>query len=90
MAASEDAPAATYTHLYIRRPDPYRHHVGDVDFLMPAGRYAEVRASLLGGAAIRGLRVYEPQTTNMLELHDPDSDALGYIVDTPLSASIPN
>jgi hypothetical protein len=32
IPAKDDVPETTYTHLYIRRPDPYRAHVGDVDF----------------------------------------------------------
>lgn len=29
-----DIPETTYTYLYIRKPDPYRHHVGDIDFFL--------------------------------------------------------
>ncbi len=45
-------PATTYTHLYIRKPDPYRHHVGDVDFYLEEEAYKQLKQSLLDGHTI--------------------------------------
>jgi hypothetical protein len=45
-------PQITYTHLYIRKPDPYRHHVGDVDFFLPESEYQEFKQRLLDGDLI--------------------------------------
>lgn len=74
----DEIPGATYTHLYIRKPDPYRHHVGDVDFLLEQKEYDELKQSARAGN-VQGARVFERTEPDMIELHDPDIDALGYI-----------
>lgn len=68
-----------YTHLYIRRPDPYRSHVGDVDFYLEPEKYAELKKSLMDGKKIRGARIFERSDLDMIELYDPDIDALAYV-----------
>lgn len=72
-------PAAEYTHLYIRKPDPYRHHVGDIDFYMEEGAYKTLRGEMLGGKQLDCARIYPGDTHNMIELFHPDSDVLGYV-----------
>jgi hypothetical protein len=72
-------PETTYTHLYIRRPDPYRHHVGDVDFYLDQQQYDELKKSLIGGKQIKGARVFPRNDLDMIELYDPDVDVLGYV-----------
>ncbi|MEK7187615.1 MAG: hypothetical protein AAB691_02055 [Patescibacteria group bacterium] len=79
VSAKDDVPETTYTHLYIRRPDPYRHQVGDVDFYLESEKYAELKQSLLDGKQIKGARVFDRPDLDMIELYDPDVDALGYI-----------
>lgn len=79
IPAENDVPEATYTHLYIRKPDPYRHHVGDVDFFLEPEKYTELKQALLGDKVIKGARVFERPDLDMIELYDPDVDALGYI-----------
>lgn len=74
-----DIPETTYTHLYIRRPDPYRAQVGDVDFVLEEGKYIELKNSLLAGTSIKGARVFERTDLDMVELYDFDVDALGYV-----------
>lgn len=39
IPATSDVPETAYTYLYIRKPDPYRHHVGDVDFYLEPEKY---------------------------------------------------
>ena len=75
----DDVPETTYTHLYIRKPDPYRAQVGDVDFILEEPQYSELKKSLIDGKKIKGLRVFERSDLDMLELHNPDIDALGYV-----------
>ena len=75
----EDVPETTYTYLYIRRPDPYRYQVGDVDFYLEPQKYTELKQSLLAGKKIEGARVFERPDLDMIELYDPDIDALGYV-----------
>lgn len=74
-----NVPGATYTHLYIRKPDIYRAQVGDVDFVMEENRYLEMKKVLESGKDIPGLRIFPREDLDMIELFNPDSDALGYI-----------
>jgi hypothetical protein len=74
-----DIPEATYTHLYIRNPDPYRAQVGDVDFILEESEYSRVKNLLLGGTEMYGARIFPRGDLDMIELYDPDSDALGYL-----------
>ena len=75
----DGVPETTYTHLYIRRVDPYRAQVGDIDFVMESVKYDEMKKSLSGGKKIDGLRIYPGDHLDMLELLNSDVDALGYV-----------
>jgi hypothetical protein len=74
-----NVPEAIYTHLYIRKPDIYRAQVGDVDFVMEEERYRQMKTALEGGQKIPGARIFSREDLDMVELYDPDVDALGYI-----------
>jgi hypothetical protein len=80
IPAGGDVPETVYTHLYIRKPDPYRHHVGDMDFIMSPKDYKEFKEKAIEGK-IKGARSAIHPTHDMVELFDPDSDVLGYISD---------
>jgi hypothetical protein len=84
----DDIPDTTYTHLYIRKPDPYRHHVGDVDFYLPQEVYAKAKQSLQDGVAIPGARVFPRNDLDMIELHSPDVDALAYVSTNIMSEKV--
>ena len=75
----DGVPAATYTHLYVRRPDPYRSQVGDADFVMPVDQFKPLKQSLLAGEKKEGVRAFDRPELDMIELHDPDIDALSYV-----------
>ena len=77
--AKGDVTKITYTYLYIRKPDPYSSQVGDVDFVLEPGKYTELKQSLLGGEDMKGARVFKRPDLDMIELYDPDIDALAYI-----------
>lgn len=79
IPAKGDVPETVYTHLYIRRPDPYRAQVGDVDFYLEPEEYAKLKQSLINGKVIKGARLFPRQDLDMIELYDPDVDACGYI-----------
>lgn len=79
ISARDDVPETTYTHLYIRKPDPYRAHVGDVDFILSEGAYVELKKSLQDGKQLKGARIFERPDLDMIELYDPDVDALAYV-----------
>lgn len=79
LSTRDDIPETVYTHLYIRKPDPYRHQVGDVDFFLEPEKYIELKNSLLQGTVIMGARVFDRPDLDMIELYNPDVDALGYV-----------
>lgn len=79
IPAENDIPETIYTHLYIRKPDPYRAQVGDVDFVLDETKYTELKNSLLTGTLVKGARVFERPDLDMVELYDFGVDALGYV-----------
>ena len=81
IPAEGDVPETTYTHLYIRRSDPYRYQVGDVDFFLEPAEYLKLKNSLLTGLVIKGARPLDDVNPNhdLIELYDPDIDALAYV-----------
>lgn len=79
IPATDSIPETSYTHLYIRKPDPYRAHVGDIDFILEAEKYTSLKKGLLEGKLIKGTRIFDRAELDMIELYDPDIDALGYI-----------
>lgn len=72
-------PATTYEYLYIRQVDPYRSQVGDVDFVMPAGAFAEYKSRLVTGEFRDGARVFERPEENMIELWLPEYDVASFL-----------
>jgi len=83
-----DVPETTYTHLYIRRPDPYRHHVGDIDFYLESEEYKKLKNTMLAGKKIEGAREFERPDLDMIELYDPDTDALAYVSTAKMSKAV--
>jgi len=79
IPAKGDVHETTYTYLYIRQPDPYRHHVGDIDFYLESEKYADLKQSLLSGTKIPGARMFPREDLDMVELFNPDSDVLAYV-----------
>ncbi len=79
IPAQDDIPETTYTYLYIRKPDPYRHHVGDVDFYLDQEQYNELKQALAGGKQVKGARIFPRNDLDMIELYDPDIDVLAYV-----------
>ena len=88
IPAQGDVPETPYTHLYIRRPDPYRSHVGDVDFYLEQTQYDELKRSMLNGKKVNGARVFDRQDLDMIELYNPDIDALGYVSTNTMSEKV--
>lgn len=88
IPAQGDIAETTYTYLYIRKPDPYRSHVGDVDFCLEQVEYQRLKESLLAGKKMKGVRVFDRQDLDMIELYDPDSDALGYVSTSKMTETV--
>ena len=81
----DGVPAATYEYLYIRQVDPYRSQVGDVDFVMPPGTFAEYTSSLVMGTFRNGARVFERPAENMIEPWKPERDVISYVATEALA-----
>lgn len=79
IPAKDDVPETTYEFLYIRQPDPYRHHVGDVDFYLPEYEYIKLKEEIENGKEIAGARLFPSSRLEMIELYDPNSDVLAYV-----------
>ncbi len=81
ISPQNGVPEAIYTHLYIRRPDPYRYQTGDIDFVIDSKTYKKVWLSLKDArhSSIPGARIFERSDLDMIELYDPDIDALAYL-----------
>lgn len=79
MKAVGDVPETIYQYLYIRKPDPYRHHVGDLDFYLSEEEYRQSKKLLENGVEMPGARVFPGPHLDMLELYHPDSDVLAYV-----------
>ena len=82
FATENGIPAATYDYLYIRRPDPYRAQVGDIDFYLTPEKYAKLRDEMKAGKVVENARIFPEERLDMIELHSPDIDTLSYISDT--------
>jgi hypothetical protein len=88
VPANGAIPETRYTYLYIRKPDPYRHHVGDVDFYLESNEYSELKESLLKGSPIKGARIFDRSDLDMIELHNPDVDALAYVSEKTMTEKV--
>lgn len=79
VPAKDNVPKATYTHFYIRQPDPYRSQVGDVDFYLEPEKYKKLKQTVKV-RKIKGARIFPRPDLDMVELLDPDVDCCSYIV----------
>jgi len=79
IEALGDIPETTYTYLYVRKPDPYRHHVGDIDFYLNEAEYGQLKVNIKNGADIPGARIFPSPRLDMVELYNPDVDVLAYV-----------
>lgn len=83
-----NVPETVYTYLYIRKPDPYRYQVGDVDFYLETEKYKKLKAEMLKGKKVKGARVFDRPDLDMIELYDPDVDVLGYVSTEKMSEAV--
>lgn len=77
--AADTSPEGIYTHLYIRNPDPYRHHVGDLDFYLAPDEYVALKAEFESWNLLPWARLFPRTDLDMIELYNPDSDVLAYV-----------
>ncbi|HMS31395.1 MAG TPA: hypothetical protein PJ984_03290 [Candidatus Saccharibacteria bacterium] len=88
IPALDDIPETTYTHLYIRKPDIYRAQVGDVDFYLEQNEYHTLKSELASGKQIPGARIFPRNDLDMIELYNPEVDALGYVSTNTMSQKV--
>jgi hypothetical protein len=79
MVSSDEIPDVTFKYLYIRQPDPWRSQVGDVDFYLEQLKYNELKQQIKAVRANKGMRLFPRDDLDMIEIFDPDIDALAYI-----------
>jgi len=79
IPAKGDVPETVYSHLYVRRPDIRSPQVGDVDFYMDESKYETLKKSIQDGKDLPGARIFDRPDLDMIELFDPDIDAIAYI-----------
>lgn len=84
----DGVPAATYEYLYIRKVDPYRSQVGDIDFVMPTIEHRTLQSQLSNTNFTHFARNFERPEENMIELWDPKQDVLSYLVTQKLDELI--
>ena len=88
IPAKDDILETTYTYLYIRRPDQYRAQVGDVDFILSDEEYSKLKKSLQSGSQIQGAKIFDRPDLDMVELSDPDIDALAYVSNRAITEKV--
>lgn len=70
---------ATYTYLYIRKPDEEHPQVGDLDFYMAPKEYADFKQSLQKGGYIEGVSIFDRPDLDLVMVSDPKIDAVAFI-----------
>lgn len=65
--------------IRVRKPDPYRLHVGCTDFIMPS--YDSFKKTFLRKNP-NNLRLIKRPEFEMIEFFDPDYDVLAYVLNT--------
>ncbi len=76
---SDGIPSATYGFLYVRRTDPYRPQVGDIDFVLPVEEHEKMKQTLNTETFTNGARLFGRPEENIIELWNPDIDAISYM-----------
>ena len=87
---TNDIPSATYKYLYVRKPDPYRHHVGDIDFYLPNTEYQSLKEQFHAGNPLPGARIFPEDRLDMIELHHPNNDGLSYVSNVTMTELVRN
>lgn len=88
IEATGDVTGATYDYLYIRWADPYRHHVGDLDFFLPKVEFAELKKKIKEEKGPIGVRISPSTSNDLVELYRPDIDALAYVGDEMMEDAV--
>ena len=79
ISEKDSVPAATYEFLYIRKVDPYRSQVGDIDFVLPVEEHEQMKRTLHTDTFVNYARLFGRTEENMVELWNPDVDVIPYV-----------
>ena len=77
---NKEIPQATYTYLYIRKPDstPYGKYPGDVDFVLELSDYTKLKESVSKGE-IKGAEIYDRPGWDTIQITDPNFKSVAYV-----------
>lgn len=73
-------PEATYTHLYIRNPDPspYGIYLGDVDFILAEDDYNFLKEKVQKGL-IKGAEMYKRDGWDTFQITDKEIKSIAFV-----------
>jgi len=63
-----DIPETNYSYLYIRRPDPEKPQVGDVDFVLEKYKFSELKNKSLKGKVVNSVELFYRPDLDMVRL----------------------
>lgn len=71
-------PQTTYTHLYIRKPDPspYGKYLGDIDFVVDGKEYDELKNNVKN---IAGAELYDRPGWDTIQITNPNIKSIAYV-----------
>ncbi len=78
VQAKDDIPGATYTYLYIRKPDEHCE-VGDIDFVLDSKKYDKLKGDLSSSLSTKGMEILDRVDLDLIKLFDPCVDVLAFI-----------
>ena len=84
IPAINDIPSATYTYLYIRRPDKNKPEVGDIDFILNKQIFKKFKEVSVQNYIFNGVEIFYRPDLDMLKLSNPNYDVLPYITTTTM------
>lgn len=81
IGEENNTPEATYTHLYIRKPDytDYGKYKGDVDFILSTEEYEKLKLSVLKGDYANGATLYDRPGWDTVQLVSKEIASVAYI-----------
>ncbi|MCA9392501.1 hypothetical protein KC614_04895 [candidate division WWE3 bacterium] len=76
----ENVPARTYTHLYIRKPDPtsYGKYLGDMDFVLEPDKYFELKTKVMNNL-VPGAIIYDRENWDTIEMTNTEFNTVSYV-----------
>ena len=85
-----NTPEATYTNLYIRKPDytDYGKYQGDVDFILSTEDYEKLKLSVLKGDCANGATLYDRPGWDTVQLVSKEIASVAYVCTKEFSEKV--